>query len=86
MVELAGPCCTGKTQERCQRVFFLSSCAMIQNRTCALVQMCLSIAASILLQGQPVHWVDMTDGFSATRLHEILQCRIKEKVCDQMMS
>ena len=48
--------------------------------------MCLSIAASILLQGQPVHWVDMTDGFSATRLHQILQYRIKEKVCDQMMS
>lgn len=47
-----------------------------------LMQVCLSLAASLLLKGQAVHWVDMTDGFSATRLHQILQDRMKGKVRD----
>ena len=50
-----------------------------------LVQVCLSLAASLLVRGQAVHWVDMTDGFSATRLHQILQERVKGKVCDHKL-
>ena len=46
------------------------------------MQICLSIAASTLMKRQTVHWVDMADGFSATRLHQVLQARLhRQQVC-----
>lgn len=75
LIELAGPYSTGKTQERIAAGLGLSVCCACHSlKRC--VQICLSIAASLVLKGQTVHWIDMTDGFSATRLHNIVQARM----------
>eukprot|EP00892_Ulva_mutabilis_P005326 jgi/Ulvmu1/3165/UM015_0205.1 len=41
-------------------------------------QICLSISASLLMKGQVVHWIDMSDGFSASRLSSVLEARMRE--------